>query len=115
MVSGYVQCMNYAEGLHFSAFHSFGKWCNHPCASLLIKSPKPRVNCCEVSIVEMVVDYDIHGVWGHRVSSMRVGFNPDWNPPIAGLVNASWNPDWERSHVSRVESIWFGMRIRGLV
>ena len=21
MASGYVQCMNYAEGLHFSAFH----------------------------------------------------------------------------------------------
>ena len=25
MASGYVQCMNYAEGLHFSAFHLFGK------------------------------------------------------------------------------------------
>ena len=24
MASGYVQCMNYAEGLHFSAFHLFG-------------------------------------------------------------------------------------------
>ena len=23
MASGYVQCMNYAEGLHFSAFHSY--------------------------------------------------------------------------------------------
>ena len=24
MASGYVQCMNYAEGLHFSAFHLLG-------------------------------------------------------------------------------------------
>ena len=31
----------------------------------------------------------------------------------AGLVNASWNP--EHSHVSRVESIQVGMRVRGLV
>ena len=52
--------------------------------------------------------------------SPRSGFNAGWirsglgSTCKAGLVNASWNPDWERSHATRVESIWVGLSQSGL-
>ena len=52
MASGYVQCVNYAEGLHFSAFHSY-----YPARACASKGLCDRSWCLLYIYILLLIDW----------------------------------------------------------